>query len=281
MSTSTVIPTEYHLLAFVLIGVGSVLAVWFLSSFVLKRQGKRGLSLTQAKDEMEFRKAFFSIVGMIGIAISIIFTASEISVAVRAENREQLYAALSKLAESDAQNPEVSAAALLQLGKLGATSPDDLPALVRIVNAYLTANAKFPVLEHENTDVTRPDIEVAMLVLSDLVNKRSDLGSLVRLKGLDLRYLRANELSMPHARLIDVNLSGASLSGADFAEGEFVSVTIENGNFSNVNIAGATVRGLVIRGTPHTNTNFCESSPQNRRIEVDDQVRWNEEECKK
>jgi hypothetical protein len=261
------------------IGIVLVSLVWFLSSVALRSQLKRGLSLSDAKDEMEIRKAFFTIVGMVSIVVTIAFTASEVSVAVRAENREQLYAALGQLAESDAQNPEVSAAALLQLGKLGATSPDDLPALVRVVNAYLTANAQFPVAEHDGGDVTRPDIEVAMLVLSDLVTEQPDLGSLVRLKSLDLRFLRAADLFLPQARLIDVNLTGATLRGADFSRGELVNVNIENGNFSEVNVTGATLRGLSIDGTPHLETNFCESSIENRRIAVDGQASWTTEDC--
>ncbi|WP_293573640.1 hypothetical protein [Phaeobacter sp.] len=119
----------------IIIGICLIVLVWVLSSVALRSQLKRGLTLSDAKDEMEIRKAFFTIVGMVSIVITIAFTASEVSVAVRAENREQLYAALGQLAESNAQSPEVSAAALLQLGKLGAHSPDDLPALVRVVNA--------------------------------------------------------------------------------------------------------------------------------------------------
>lgn len=264
----------------ILIGIALVALVWSLSSLVLRHQLKKGLTLTQAKDEMEVRKAFFTIVGMVSIVITIAFAAAEISISVRAENREHLYAALGQLAVSDGQHPEVSAAALLQLGKLGASSPDDLPALVRVVNAYLTANAKFPVPEHDASDVTRPDIEVAVLVLSDLVSGRSDLGSLVRLKELDLRYLRANGISLPHARLIDVDLTGASLKGADFSYGSLVGVRIENGNFFSVDVTGATLRNFMIDGTPHSDTNFCQSSTENRRIVVDGQVSWSAEVCK-
>jgi amino acid transporter len=100
----------------IIICIALITIVWGLSSVALRSQLKRGLTLSDAKDEMEIRKAFFTIVGMVSIVITIAFTASEVSVAVRAENREQLYAALGQLAESNAQNPEVSAAALLQLG---------------------------------------------------------------------------------------------------------------------------------------------------------------------
>ncbi|KZM47732.1 pentapeptide repeat-containing protein [Labrenzia sp. OB1] len=279
MSNGIRILAELHPIFLVCLGIGMVALVWVLSSISLYLQKNRGLSLADAKEEMEVRKAFFTIAGMIGIVVTLAFTASELSVAVRAENREQLYAALGQLAATDAQGPEVSAAALLQLGKLGATSEDDLPALVRVVNAYLAANAKSPVTEHNDSDVTRPDIEVAMSVLSDLVSEKPDLGSLVRLKGLDLRYLRAHELFLPYARLIDVNLSGASLKGAEFSNAEFVSVVIENGNFSEVGLSGSSLRGLVLAGTPYKGTGFCESDADNRRIEIDDHVRWTTEEC--
>ena len=228
---------------------------------------------------MEIRKAFFTIVGMIGLVITVAFTASEVSVAIRAENREQLYAALGQLAESEASSPEVSAAALLQLGKLGEASSDDLPALVRVVNAYLTANAQSPVAEHEGSGVTRPDIEVAMLVLSGLVAQDPSLGSLVRLKGLDLRYLRAADLFLPEARLIEVDLSGATLRGAVLTEGEIVNVTVENGDFSGVELNGTTLRGLMLDGTPHSETDFCASNTDSRRIVIDGDVKWTAEEC--
>ena len=260
-------------------GATLVLATWAISSFVLSMQRRRGLSLSDAKDEMEIRKAFFTIVGMIGIFVTVAFTASEVSVAIRAENREQLYAALGQLAESNASSPEVSAAALLQLRKLGEASPDDLPALVRVVNAYLTANAQSPVADHNVSDVTRPDIEVAMLVLSGLVAEDPKLGSLVRLKGLDLRFLRGADLFLPQARLIEVDLSGATLQRADFSEAEFVNVKIENGNFSGVAVNGATLRGLILDGTPHSGTDFCVSSVEARRVMIDGKVSWTAEEC--
>lgn len=277
--------SAYHILTgfpswlLILSGIALVLAVWFLSTLALRSQLKKGLTLSEAKDEMEIRKAFFTIVGMVSIVITIAFAASEVSVAVRAENREQLYAALGQLAESSAKSPEVSSAALLQLGKLGAASPDDLPALVRVVNAYLTANAKDPVAEHEGNDVTRPDIEVAILVLSNLVKEQPDLGSLVRLKGLDLRYLRGNNLFLPKARLIEVNLGGATLRGANFSHSEFVDVTIETGNFSEVNVSGAKLKNFTIAGTPHSETNFCASFVDGRRILVDDVVQFTTKEC--
>ena len=280
MSSFLGILADFPTWLLIIIGIALVALVWILSSVALKKQLKRGLTLSDAKDEMEIRRAFFTIVGMVSIVITIAFTASEVSVAVRAENREQLYAALGQLAESNAQSPEVSAAALLQLGKLGADSPDDLPALVRVVNAYLTANAQIPVAEHEDGDVTMPDIEVAMLVLSDLVKEQPDLGSLVRLKNLDLRFLRATGLFLPQARLIDVDLTGATLSGADFSDGEFVGVTIENGNFSGVNLTGSSLRNFKIDGTPHSATDFCTSNSENRRVVIDGEVRWTTEECK-
>ena len=58
MDTGLSVLTNIHPVILLLFGVVLVSLVWLLSSLVLT-QRKRGLSLAQAKEEMEVRKAFF------------------------------------------------------------------------------------------------------------------------------------------------------------------------------------------------------------------------------
>lgn len=230
-----------------------------VSHITIKHGYAAGKPSTQIKDEADIAKSVFSIFGVIAAVFTLGFTLSEFALKQRVEDRQQLYGALGQLVEVDENRPEISAAAILQLGRLGEHSREEAPALIRIVAAYINENARQPVAYHEKHSSTRPDIQMAAYVLSNLIGGDEKLGELVTLRSVDLRHLVLNNATLPGIRMRNADISGASLKYSDLKNSSLVDLKMEDGDFSDVALSGAVIQFFEFQRANVEGTSFCSS----------------------
>ncbi|NEH32605.1 pentapeptide repeat-containing protein [Rhizobium ruizarguesonis] len=231
--------------------------VYFLGSFAIRRRIRAGASLSDVKDEMEIRKSVFTIVGGASLLIGATYSFYEYRLKLRAEDRLLLSGALGQLIDVKSQQPEISAAALLQLDRLGASNAEERPALVQIVNGYLSERAKKPVQAHESGSA-RTDIQMAIYVLSHLLNGDPKLGELVLLRQVDLRHVRLESPKFVGVKFIDVDFGGANLGGADLSGSDLTHSSFKDSFLKGARVDGANLDFSQFGGAAVDEVNFCQ-----------------------
>lgn len=245
-------------LAYVLIAIVLFLAFGnLIASFLISRRLKSGADLSNIKDEFEIRKNIFTIIAGVSLVTGAVFSFYEFGLKTRAEDRQVLYGALGQLIEIDDKHPDISAAALLQLDRLGASSENERPALVQIVSAYLNERAEIPVKAHSDGRIARADIQMAAYVLSSLLATDPALGRLVQLNSVDLRHVRLDRASFFGVEFIGVDLRGAELSNADFSNSDLTGSVFTDANLSNARFTNAILDQAEFEGATVDNVDFC------------------------
>lgn len=249
---------EIHSLFLLLIAVVLFLVVGnVLASHMIKKREAAGRTLSQIGEEFEIRKSIFTIIGGVSFLFGAIFSFYEFGLKLRAEDRQTLYGALSQLIQVEGKRPEISAAALLQLDRLGASSDAERPALVQIVSAYLNERAKKPVSAHHDAITARADIQMAVYVLSRLLNGDPELGQLVELKELDFRLIRIENLKLVNIRMLGIDFRGAKLSGADLTGSNLTGSLLKDTVLKNVIFKNSILDLVKFEGSDVSSTNFC------------------------
>lgn len=252
----------------IIIALGLLVIGFAASKLTLYFGYRAGKTSTQIKDETDVAKSVFGMIGAVAIVFTLGFSFSEFALKERAEDRQQLYGALGQLVAVDAERPEISAAALLQLARLGEHTPEEIPALLRILTAYINENARSPVTHHDEHTAARPDLQIGMFVLSELIGENKAHGSLVFLNRVDLRYVSLRNSSFPGVRLQEVDLSNASFQGASLKDATLVDVKMEDGDFSGVQLDGAVLEIVEFQRTDLEKTDFCGAAKLSEVVHV-------------
>lgn len=227
-----------------------------IGSQLLKFRKRDGFSITEIKDEIEIRKNIYVILGGGSFIITAIFSLNEMQLKYRSEDRSALYNALSQLVAVDQNRPEISAAALLQLGRLGALSVSERPSLVQIVSAYLNERGNKSIKEHKRGGA-RADIQVALSVLSELIAIDENLGSLVVLRDVDLRFVRLERAALRNTTFSQVDFSQAYLQGADFSGARIDTTLFNDATVIGAVFASASIDKSEFVGADVKGANFC------------------------
>ncbi|MEP4125329.1 MAG: pentapeptide repeat-containing protein [Lentilitoribacter sp.] len=234
------------------------MAVGFaLSEFFMFSGRKAGKSIEDVKNMMEIRKSTFTILGAVSILFTVAFSLSELGLKNRAEDRQLLYSALGQLVAVDDERPEISAAALLQLGRLGNLADVERPALARIVAAYVNENAKRSDNVHDQMSSARADIQVALLVLSELIANDAKIGELVELRSVDLAFVQMQKFQFPGVAIIDSDFRKANLSDTAFVGATLTSSVFEGAVLKNMNVSDATLDFIGLQDADVRSVNFC------------------------
>ena len=203
---------------------------------------------------MEIRKSVFTVMGAITVVTTILLGANEFRLKARAEDRQLFYASLGQLAGGTQVRPDIATAALLQLKRLGDYSQGERPMLASIVSAYLNETARYPVSYYERSGMARPDIQISLQILSDLISDDPAIGQLVTLREVDLRHVQLRDADLSGviirgshfagASIVDSNLSNCDLTGSKLVQARFVGTTfadcsldLADFSFSDVRLA--------------------------------------------
>ncbi|NOD93853.1 hypothetical protein GS636_13765 [Ruegeria sp. HKCCD4884] len=243
----------------ILIALGLLVVGFVASKLTLFFGYRAGKTSTQIKDETDVAKSVFGMLGAVAVVFTLGFSLNEFALKERAEDRQQLYGALGQLVAVDAKRPEISAAAILQLARLGEHAPDEVPALLRILTAYINENARAPVVYHDDHNAARPDLQIAMFAISELIGNNEALGSLVILKDVDLRYVSLEKSNFPNIRMQSVDLSYASFQEAVLINSVLTGVRMEGGVFTGVHLDGAKLDFVEFQNTNLAKEDFCDA----------------------
>ena len=248
---------SYALLVVVIAVIAFLVVGNFIATTIIRKRESTGKSLSEVKEEFEIRKSVFAIIGGVSILFGGAFSFYEFGLKIRVEERQALYSALGQLVAVDDKRPEISAAALLQLERLGATSDLERPALIQIVTAYLNERAKKPVSHHEKATTARPDIQMAIYVLSKLLNGDRSLGQLALLKEVDLRHVRVDRVQLLNVKLLGVDFRHASMRNANFAESVLTGSQFDEAVMVNVDVTDTTLDHANFTGADVSDVDFC------------------------
>lgn len=252
ISLSVAIPVFLATIFFLIIGI-------FINKLVVARGMRMGRTLADIKDEMEIRKSIYTVLGAVTVVATVILGVNEFRLKGRAEDRQLLYASLGQLAGNEVR-PDIATAALLQLGRLADYSENERSTIIQILSAYLNESAKYPVSYYDSNASARPDIQIGLQIISDLVSKEESLGRLVSLRGIDLRYIQLDEANLKGVRIlnshfnksdiINSNFEGCDITRSRLVEASFSGTIFDNctmsfADFSHTNLGGASFCGNV------------------------------------
>ena len=239
-----------------------------IANKAIKKRQAAGKTLSEIEKEFEIKKTVFTIISGVAFIFGATYSLYEFGLKVRTEDRQLLYGALGQLIKVDDTRPEISAAALLQLDRLGASSDAERPALVQIVTAYLNERARKPVTEHDDAITARPDIQMAIYGLSRLLDSDPNLGELVHLKEIDLRYVRIDKATLVNVKMIGVDFRSASIVSADFSGSDLTASLFKEAVLVDSNFSNATLYKVNFEGSDISSADFCNAKQfDNARFE--------------
>lgn len=245
-----------------------VVCILFVSNVYIKSRRISGLDTAEIRNEVAVFKDIFSIFGIVSILLGGGYWLAEFSLKQKAEDRQVLYGALGQLIEADDKRPEISAAALLQFVRIAERSTDDRAALIRIVAAYVNEKAQYPLEDHNELSVARADIQVAMYVISKLLDGNEELGKLVVLNNIDLRLVDMSGLKFANVTIANSYFIKSRLQGTDFSKATLTGSSFNDAYLSGALLSQANIDLTKFEGADVSLVDFCAvSSRTNARLE--------------